>query len=165
MEEAEARKARLAAIRARAGAGAGVGGGPAAPGGLVTPQMLGAPPAGLNPAAMPARPPAPAPMASTGFYTAMHTPGVNTPVIEAFSMGDRPQAAPQRPPFGGQPGQPPPFNPHQPMGHMMMGGMGGRGRGGWQGPAGRGGPMGGMPGMQGPGPHRGDFYPGCPPSG
>jgi hypothetical protein len=139
MEEAEARKARLAAMRARAeGAGAG--------GGLLTPQMLGAAPVLFSTGAAHAPRPAPMAMAPGGFYTAMHTPTVNKPVVlESFSMGDRPQAPPQRPPFGGQQL---PFN-------QPMGGMGARGRGGWHGPPGRGALMGGMQGFQGPGPHRG----------
>jgi hypothetical protein len=143
MEEAEARKARLAAMRARAeGAGAA--------GGLLTPQMLGAAPALFSTGAASAHGPAPMAMAPGGFYTAMHTPTVNTPVVlESFSMGDRPHAPPQRPP------QRPPFGGHQLPFNQPMGGMGARGRGDWHGPPGRGAFMGGMPGFQGPGPHRG----------
>ena len=159
MEEAEARKARLAAMRARAGGG---GGGSAGGGGgiLMTPQMLGAPPPGamhsMAPAGVrrPPEPPTAAPMAG-GFYTSMQTPGVNTPIIESFSMGDR-AMPPQRPPYAGMP--PPPHQHFQHGGQMAgMGGMpmGDRGRGGWQNPPGSGGFQGCMPGMQGNGQQRG----------
>jgi len=147
MDEAEARKARLAAMRARAGGGVA---GARAAGGLVTPQMLGAPPAPQfggagagrpQPAEAPPKPMAP--MAATGFYSSLHAPAAATPVLEAFSMGDMPQAF-----VGGR------DRPQQPM-HGPMGQHGmGSARGGWHGgrppppgpPRGRGGFPG--PGMQ-----------------
>jgi hypothetical protein len=116
MEQAEERKARLAAIRERAkGAGASAS---TTGGGLVTPQMLGAtaPPPFLP---TPAQQMAPMP-AQAGFFTAMQTPTGSTPIIASFSMGDRAQPPPQRPP---PPGGPPPFQHRGGFrgGNMMMG--------------------------------------------
>ena len=156
MEEAEARKARLAAMRARAGGGTSVAGPNP---GLMTPQMLGAPPmpAATRPPA--AAPPQPiAPMATTGFYSSLHTPAAATPILEAFSRGDMPQSLPQS--FTG--GRDRPFPQNHPRGGMgNMGNMGGGG--GWHAgmppppgppPRGRGGFL-GPPFMQMGGIHRG----------
>ena len=151
MEEAEARKARLAAMRARASGGRGdtsaAGGG----GVLLTPQMLGAPPPDSLYSHPPSsRPPEPlstaplAPMASTGFYSAMQMPSLaQTPAIETFSMGDRPL--------------PPQQQMHQMAGlpTSFRGGVHVRG-GAHANMQGRGGFHGGMHGMQAGGPQRGE---------
>ena len=151
MEEAEARKARLAAMRARAGGGTVAAGGR---GGLLTPQMLGAPPVPSAGGAdrPPEAPPKPmAPMPTTGFYSSLHTPVAETPILEAFSRGDVPQS------FVGGRDRPPIQHP--------MGGMVNAGGGGWHGrppppgpPRGRGGYP-GPPGMQMGGFHRGQGLP------
>jgi len=101
-------------------------------------------------------------MAQTGFYSSMQQPGVATPILESFSMADRAQVPPQRPPmqhgqmsgggrggWQGMPGMPPPHMPPPQMRGGFQGGM----PGGMQGMPGMQGGMGmpgmGMPGMQG----------------
>ncbi|KAJ1482931.1 hypothetical protein T484DRAFT_1896854 [Baffinella frigidus] len=149
-EDANSRKARLAAIRARASA-KGVAPGAVASAGAAA---AGAPPMMAGGGGPPQRP---GPPAQGGFYTGMSTPsGRPEQVLESFSRVDQPrQPAPYGsglpPQFAGAPGQPPNFGgvPQQFAGGRQGGGGGYQGRGGGPPPFPHGPPMGG-PGLMPP---------------